>query len=429
MRDGEGPLELASHVELRLLAETVAELGGRLDLNELMARVARRITALVDCDLFCLMLWNERRQMLEHSFSLCDGVHYDLQDGQGFPLGFGVSGAAAASLEAIRIDEVSEDARYVRCRHPEVEVRSELAVPLVFRGRLVGVLDLESRRAGAFRDAQVRLVSTLATAVASALENARLHQDVVTREARHQSDLATARQMQRVLLPEMPQRTDGLVAGAAWTPARALGGDFFDVLPFAPGRVAFAIGDVAGKATSAALYASLAVGMLRGHVVERARAPREMLSHLNEHLASLALNGRFLGLVFGYHDADAGELLLANAGMPRPLLCRDGAVTALEVAGLPLALFHGVQHEEQRLAVRPGDRVVFYSDGLVDNLSRTDVPFGTERLLAACVEHAGRGAQEMAEALLGACLAHSARAREREDDCTVLVLELPALEG
>ncbi len=166
-RGGRGIAEERSY--LRFLVQSAQDLNSSLELNEVFRNVAERIKPLVDYNLFCLMLWDEQTQLLEHSFSLCYGKQVPLKGG--FPLDHGIGGTCARLRRPVRVPNVLVDPRYVRYRHPEVEIRSELAVPLVVRDRLIGVIDLESTDFDSFSNEHEQMLMALASHVATALEN------------------------------------------------------------------------------------------------------------------------------------------------------------------------------------------------------------------------------------------------------------------
>src|SRR5258707_808709 len=137
----------------------------------------------------------------------------------------------------------------------------------------------------------------------------------------------------------------GLDLAAGYVPARELGGDFYDFLPYGKGRLGFALGDVSGKGTAAALYGSLAIGMLREHVVTHLCPPAEMLATLNHRLYSTRFDSRFIAMLFATYDAPSRSLTLANAGGPYPLLVRKGQVQAIRLEGVPLRLISGTPND------------------------------------------------------------------------------------
>ncbi len=406
---------------LSLLHESSRELTSILDRDKLLRTVAVLVKRLIDYQLFSVMLWNESTQVLDHTFALGFDTGFCKKDG--FALGYGVTGNAAALRQPIRVPNVHLNPHYTDCGHG-VEVRSELAVPLVFKDRLIGVLDLESVEYNAFTEQHEQMLSTLASYIAVALENARLYEKVSEDERRLESDLETARGIQKGLLPASVPRIEGLEVGFGYQPARQLGGDFYDFLPYGPDRLAVAVGDVAGKGTPAALYGSLAVGILRGRVVEKTWEPGEMLGEINRQLERHQIDNRFVAMMFGVVDRSDSSLTLANAGLPRPLLVRDGKVEELQVDGIPLGMFSSVQHKELRLELQPGDVVVMSSDGIYESIGHDREEFGVRKLQALLIEQADRPASEIADSVLRSAEHYVRETAHESDDRTVVVLKV-----
>jgi serine phosphatase RsbU (regulator of sigma subunit)/SAM-dependent methyltransferase len=407
---------------LRFLMDSAVELGSSLELDMVFHKIATEIRPFIDYHLFCIQLWNEEEQILENSFSMKYGKAIPQKGG--FPLGYGICGNAAATRRSICVGNVTEDSRYVRVRHPEVEIHSELAVPLVFKDRLIGVLDLESTEFNYFTESNERLVSALAVCMATALANARLYEKVREDELRMERDLSTARKIQRGLLPETNPRFRRLEIGAATRPARELGGDFYDFMVLGDGRLAFAVGDVAGKATPAALLGSMAVGLLRAHFVEDPRQPAEMLIELNNHFLSVGGDNRFVAMTYGTYDETESVLHLANAGFPRPLLLRDGLVEEIDLVGRPLGMFPDSEYQEQRIEVRAGDIAVFCSDGVMECENGSGESFDTSMLPLLLQKLAKRSAEEIAYEVNAEAERFVGGHTRQLDDYTVLVLKV-----
>ena len=270
---------------LALLYEVSRELTSILDREELLRRVAQHVKRIVNYHVFTVMLWNETSQLLESVFAM----HYEdaIPARLRIPLYQGITGTAAGERRPVRIGDVREDSRYVQF-DTDAEVRAELVVPLLLQDRLIGVLDLESTEPQAFTLEHERMLDALGTYIAIALENARLYQLARENELRLQNDLNTAREIQRQLLPKGAREVPGLDLSAAYAPARELGGDFYDFHPYGEGRLAFALGDVSGKGTAAALYGSLAIGTLREVVSDSSLGPAKLLSALNQRMFGAA---------------------------------------------------------------------------------------------------------------------------------------------
>jgi sigma-B regulation protein RsbU (phosphoserine phosphatase) len=407
---------------LTLLYEISHELTAILDREELLRRIAARVKKLVDYHVFTVMLWKEDDQVLESVFAM--RFQDALPERFEVPLNCGVTGLAAAERRTIRITDVRLDPRYHPC-DSSIEVRAELVVPLLLQNRLIGVLDLESITPNAFTEEHERLLNILGSYIAVALENARLFEDARENQARLQSDLETAREIQRQLLPSGAREIPGLDVATAYVPARELGGDFYDLLPYGVGRLAVANGDVSGKGTAAALFGSLAIGILRELVQDREATPSEMLTLMNIRLLAARLDARFIALQFAIYDAALRELTIANGGGTLPLLIRDGKVTEINVAGMPLGLLPEAEYDEVRLSLKPGDMVVFASDGIQEAMNRDQEEFGVERLKAvlATVNPSDPG-YTVAQRIVKATDEHTGAGRAAHDDRTLLILRV-----
>ena len=417
---------------LRLLVETTDDLSSTLRISEVLEKVADRVQSLVNCQVFCVMLWNERREVLETTFSKRFDERFDIDAKDGFPLGYGISGSAAAARRPQRVGNVARDPRYVHLRQAELDVRSELAIPLLARDRLVGVLDLESDEYEAFTPEHERMLMSLGSRIAVALENARLYEEVSLGQRQLAGDLAVAREVQKALLPDRAPDVTGFQLGFAYVPARTLGGDFYDFLTYPDGRVAVAVGDVAGKATPAALYGSLAVGMMRGHAVEQLARPDAMLAALNDQLCVAGLDDRFLAMSFALLETpdetggggDGGARVhLANAGLPAPFIVRADGVERAPLDGLALGIEPGMSYSTREVPLAPGDVLALCSDGLVEGRDKTGEMFGTCRLSRQLQGLAGESAQEIADQLVLGAARYAVGNEDQADDRTVVVIK------
>ncbi|MDH3743558.1 MAG: SpoIIE family protein phosphatase [Acidobacteriota bacterium] len=411
---------------LSLLHEISREVAAILDRRPLLKRVAERVKRLIDYDLFTVLLWNEDKQLLEPTVSVF-GDGRKNRRASSVALGQGICGTAAALAQPIRVPNIHLDPRYIDCSSG-VDVLSELVVPLVFKGSLIGVLDLESTRYDAFSQHHQQLLSTLGSSLAIALENARLYEQLRADEERLEADLSTAREVQKQLLPEKAPVVRGLDLGVAYEPARHLGGDFFDFLSYDDDRLALAVGDVAGKATSAALYGSLAIGTLREIAGSGDLGPSQVLADLNEKLGRLELGNRFVAMGFAVWNGGENSLTIANSGLPYPYLLSGGRVERIELGGVPLGLLSNQGYLEETRLLEPGDTLVLASDGIEESLDSAGEEFGRVRLETLLEKLAGRPAQEIADALLRAVRRYSGAA-EISDDRTVVVLKLDNSNG
>jgi sigma-B regulation protein RsbU (phosphoserine phosphatase) len=297
-----------------------------------------------------------------------------------------------------------------------------MAVPLIYKGTVIGVLDLEHVRAHYFNEDHQRTLVTLASQIAVAIENARLYSRVTHQEQRLEHDLDMAREVQLRLLPPTPAAQPHAEFATRFLPARTIGGDLYDFLPYDNVRIGIAMGDVSGKAAPAALYAALISGIMRA-ATSQALSPAEMLKQLNDSLQERKMDAQYVTMVFAVWNDEKQTLQIANAGAVQPLFCRGGQVETVQAEGFPLGMFKDITYEEFTLSTRPGDAIVFFSDGIADAVNEHEEMFGTERLAALITEQSQNSAEGMVDVIYKELSAFQGGV-ERFDDETVIVLKV-----
>ncbi len=416
---------------LTVLHEISREITSILDLDDLLERIGQLLKRVIDFQMFTILLWNERTEQFEHRFSTRYGERVIRE--RNVPLGLGLIGTAAAQRTPVLAPDVRRDARYVV---ENSETRSELAVPLIYKGNVIGVIDLEHTRVNYYNEDHQRTLTTLAAQVAVSIANARLYQRIHEEEQRMERDLEMARDVQLRLLPSAPPRPPNAEIAARFLPARSIGGDIYDFLdystPQSPGCVAIAVGDVSGKAAPAALYAALVSGLLRS-LATRYLPPAQLLTALNEQLQDRKLDAQYVTMLIALWNNTDRTLRIANAGSVQPLfVSSDKAdlthglnVRTIAVEGFPLGLFPGVAYEEQTVQTAPGDLVVLFSDGIVDAENIHGQMYGTDRLCTLLQRHptASQTADGALDAILEAVTIFQAGA-EHFDDETVVALRV-----
>jgi len=407
---------------LTVLNEISREITSILDLDDLLERIGLLLKRVIDFQMFSILLWNERTQQLEHRFSSRYGERIARE--RAIPLGQGLIGLAAQQREPILSPDVRKDPRYIM-ENPET--RSELSVPLLSKGEVIGVLDLEHTRVNYYNEDHQRTLSTLAAQVAISIANARLYQRIHEEEQRMERDLEMARKVQLRLMPARPPKLAHAEIAAHFLPARSIGGDLYDFLDYGPGRVALAIGDVSGKAAPAALYAAMVSGILRS-LAPQHLSPAAMLAALNEQLQERKLDSQYVTMLMAVWDDSNQTLQIANAGSVQPLflsaspsVANAPPVRTIKAEGFPLGLFSDAEYEEFTLSTRPGDLVVFFSDGIVDAENATGEMFGNDRLEEILRGSSYPTAAASVEAILKA-VSDFQDGTEHFDDETVVVL-------
>ncbi|HXH47764.1 MAG TPA: SpoIIE family protein phosphatase [Terriglobia bacterium] len=399
---------------LQLLNEISRELSSVLVLSELLRKVGTLTKRLVNYHRFSIMLADEQAKTFNSVLTL--RLDESLPDKTTVRFGQGIVGAAAASLQPVVSPDVSRDPRYILI-YPDT--KSEMAVPLIYRGSVIGVVDLESPTVNYFTEHHVRIFSTLAPQIAIAIENARLYERVLRSESRLDRDLKRAQEIQMLLMPGTSPNIPGLEVGLRFQPARQLGGDLYDFLNYGKERHVLAVGDVSGKGAPAALYGALAGGILRSLAPLRLPIP-EMLRRLNATLLERRVDGHFITLVCVLWEPKTMTLRLANAGMPLPLLIRDGRSRPIQAEGVPLGLLEHTEYQETSLQLEKGDLLAFFSDGLVEAMNPELQEFGGRPLARLLRENAKRPLQEIVD-LLFEEIARFEEGRPPRDDQTLVV--------
>jgi len=402
---------------LLLLNEISRELTSILNVDELLKRIAELLNRIIDYQMFSILLVDEEGERLSHRFSLRfqESIHLK----HDIPIGRGLVGVAAAEKTAVLVPDVSKDSRYVMANP---ETKSELAVPLIYKEKVIGVLDLEHTRRGFFTEDHKRTITTLAAQVAIALENARLYEQIAQQERRLERDLSLARELQMRLLPQVMPKVAHLDVAAKFSPARAIGGDLYDFVNYSLSRLGIVIGDVSGKGAPAAIYAALVSGILRSHAPIEP-APAEMLSAVNFSLAERRIEAQYVCLLYAVWDDQRRTLQVANSGLPRPLYIHDGKIEIIEATGLPAGLFDEAEYDEFTFKAKPDDMFVFFSDGILDARNRDGEMFGrtgVERVVASCT---AQSPECVVNSLFQAVEEHAA-GEDTFDDQTVVAIKV-----
>ncbi len=235
------------------------------------------------------------------------------------------------------------------------------------------------------------------------------------------NDLEIAREIQLAMLPHETFKSAGIEASGLTRPANTVGGDFFDILPLPDGRIALALGDVAGKGSPAALLMALLLAMLRTLVDERLE-PAALLTRLNLQVVRHAPGSRFITLFFAIYDPTTGRLTYANAGHLPPIIHRVGKpFTRLTEGGLALGLFESATYQASATSLEPGDTLLLYSDGLTEAEDPAGRPFDEAGLEHVLQLHPDSSPSQLSRVLFDAISTH-AQADRFADDLTVLVL-------
>jgi phosphoserine phosphatase RsbU/P len=238
-------------------------------------------------------------------------------------------------------------------------------------------------------------------------------------EKLRQEELEEARAVQSLMLPAEVLRAGQITVAHEFQPVDIVGGDFVDYFLMDNGNVGFYVGDVSGKGLPAAMYAALAVGILRS-VHKTDESPSDILSALNKRLMSRGGLRRHAAIIYGVFDPRSRELQLASAGMPGPLYFSAKGCTVLDLSGVPPGLFADSEYETLTLKLEPGDSMVLCSDGIIEAQNARYDDFGIDRLMTVCNENSSASPTELLGRIFSAVHEFTDVIRQHDDMAAVI---------
>ena len=400
---------------LLLLNEVGREASAILDVEVLLRRAAEMVKRVIDYQIMSILLYDPATNYFLQRLAVKYGQ--SVQGKLRVAPTEGLIGAAATSRLPVCVPDVTRDVRYIMVNP---ETRSELAIPMIHKGDVIGVLDLESPQTNYFTGDHVQALSILAAQLAVSLENARLYEKVARDEARMERELSAARRIQSAMLPQIPKDDMGVDLACRYVSARELGGDLYDFIRYGPQQLAMLLGDVSGKGTAAALYGALATGIIRSLAPLKLQ-PADLLRRVNQFICENKVEERYMTMCYATWQRGRRRIRIASAGQSQPLRYHNGRCAKLPLTGLPLGIFDEVTYDEWTATLHPGEILVFYSDGLTDGSSPAGEEFGSDRLCRLVEQHASASADQIADQLMTEAARFSTGTH---DDRTLVVVKV-----
>jgi serine phosphatase RsbU (regulator of sigma subunit)/pSer/pThr/pTyr-binding forkhead associated (FHA) protein len=302
-------------------------------------------------------------------------------------------------------------------------VGTRMGAPLIYQGVHYGVVYVETKHSG-FRQEDVDLLQTVATQAALAVHATRAAAQLVSRE-KLERDLRVARQIQRSLLPANVPQVVGLDFAVHYEPAYQIGGDFYDFIWHDPSHLGLAVGDVAGKAISAALYMARLTSELRSRAAI-ARTPARLLRRVNQEIAQLGDDGMFATLVYCIYDLENRSLVFTNAGHCVPLLRRGDRVFPLQAERAhtpPLGVTPELEAGEARVQLHSGDMLIMVSDGILEARDARGNDYGLSRL-SRRIRTARGNVGDIVKSILADIDSHVGDQGQQGDDMTIVAMSI-----
>lgn len=384
-------------------------IGSSLQSRVVLNRVLDVVQKILFADAVMLMRYDPQRKLIVSP--MARGLVSNEMLAVALRPGEDVPGRVFDTHEPERYDDISGNDTWLLNRAAAQGLKSLLAVPLLARGRSIGVLLVMSRRAAAFSTDELDLLRTFASQAALAIDNA----DLFSRE--HE----TVHILQQSILPERLPEIPPLDVASIYLPGGAdaeIGGDYYDLFPCGEGRVVLSIGDVCGKGVHAATKTSMIRYALRGMVVAGLE-PARVLAELNAMLVELNdPANNIVTLWLGVLDLATGELSYANGGHPAGLLVDgDRSIMRLGTTGPLLGAVPTAEWLQERLRMDPSSLLLLYTDGVTE-ARRGSKFFGEGRVRRAL--RMGGTAEELAQRLLAGVQNHCGG--EIRDDVAILAV-------
>ncbi len=323
----------------------------------------------------------------------------------------------------IQADPFFEDLR-TSCKDTFDQLQATLIVPLIYEDRLTGLISLGDKKSGKFyRQEDINLLNTLANQGAVAIENARMIEEVIEKE-RMEEELSIARDLQTSMLPAKCPTIKGFEIAAYSLSAREVGGDFYDFIEMGEDKVGMVIGDVTGKSVSGALVMSASRSVFR-MLSEEDLGVGEIMVRANRRIKKDIKSGMFVALLYAVLDPKDRTLSLCSAGQTQPIHwsseTKESRLVETRGDTFPLGILEDVGYEETCLDLAPGDKIVLYTDGIVEAMNHKEEIFGFERLLEIVQEASSMDADSLLKEILDSVNAFAGGAAQH-DDLTVIII-------
>jgi sigma-B regulation protein RsbU (phosphoserine phosphatase) len=406
------------NIESQSLYEVGKLLSSKLELEELLQIIVEQVFNLVKARLATIYLVDPKDGSIKEVVSM--GVPQEYQSKLSMKIGEGITGWVAKTGQSAVINNVNEDRRYIPLLP---ETKSEIAVPLLSRGKVVGVFNVESDQLNAYSKDDLELLETFASQAAISIERALLYQQSMQQRA-FRDELAIARRIQKTFLPNADPAIVGYDIAGINIPSEAVGGDYYDFIDIVDNQYGIAIGDVSGKGIGAALIMATFRASLKAEIRNNF-AIRTILSKVNSLLYESIQRENYVTAVYGVLDIKNRVFTFSNAGHPPPLLFKAGGeVHELSQGGYALGMFANSIYEEGSIYLGPKDILLFYTDGVTEAQNAEGSEFDLTRLHQVVKQSRDDSAKTILDNIVNAVVKFKSPDRQL-DDLTMILLKLP----
>lgn len=406
---------------LALLYRLSQAFNSSLDENEVLNTVIDEVIAVLHAERGFIMLFEADGSQ---NFSVARGLDRQTIEQPQSQVSQSVIHKVASEGQPLLTSDAQSDSRFsMRQSVMLLGLRSILCVPLKVKDKIKGVVYADNRfEVGIFTQADLELLTAIASIAAIAIENARLYQMAVEK-GRMQRELQLAREMQTSFLPQEIPQLEGWEFVARWEPAREVAGDYFDFIPVDDNQLGLVIADVTDKGAPAALFMVFSNSIVRASV-HPSLTPANSIRNANRLICAKSPNAMFVSLVYLMLEPVTGRVKYVNAGHNPPIYysAASGQLQTLSRTGMVLGIDPEAFFDQRALAMNPGDFILLYTDGLTDAIDAEENAFGMDRLQEVILANRTASAEELINEIEDALFAHMGDTTPI-DDVTLLLLK------
>lgn len=379
----------------RYLADTLREvaaiINSALDLNKTLALILEQLQRVIYFKNASILLIDDGDMVVkasrgEHAHQIMSEPIFRAEESD-------IYKEMVESRQPVIIPDIHNDHRWVRLE-TTANMHAFLGTPLGTGADVIGELTVIVDEPNYYTEEHAEILKAFADQASAAIERARLYEQSI-QQARIRQELETAYRIQSSFLPREIPHPEGWEIAASWQPAREVGGDFYDFLPFDDGRIGFLIADVSGKGVPAALFMALARAIFRTLALGEEIPLPQLMGRVNNGIQENNRARFFVTLFYGVLNPVTGDLEVVNAGHNPPLHISSTRTVSISNGGPALGLFPDLTFEGRKLTVQHGDIFAFYTDGITEAINADEEEFGEKRLKNCLQEHRQRSAQEI----------------------------------
>jgi serine phosphatase RsbU (regulator of sigma subunit) len=418
--------------ELSLITSVQEGLSSKLDMQGIYNLVGDKLRDTFNAQVVMISQYDPNTNKIFHHYAIERGQHLQIQDWQ--PL----DSSRGEIIRSRKPFMINQDEIFMVVSSGNMNVvpgtelpKTWLGVPMLVGGEARGVVSLQNLdKENAFTKTDIDLLMTLTNSMSLSLENARLFNETERLLNLMEGEMKIAYRTQRSILPLHTPHHEGYDFGSLITPARAVGGDFYDFIPLDKNRICLIIGDVSDKGLPAALFMALTFSLLRAET-EHSNDTRQILRSVNRYLLKMNASGMYVTLLYGILDCTSGKFKYTRAGHLPPIIMGDiGQVIELKFdQGQALGVIKNIKLGVQEVIIPLGGVLLLFSDGLNEAVDSKGNEFGIENIQKELHKHRHKNSKVICKKLWEAVGIHSGDMSHQDDFTTVVVKRRPLLPG